>query len=160
MFQDKTPNQSPALTVQYTVDDLPPKAGTKGEKNSFARVHATGTLSAEDVAQLMERWNNGIKANQAIMMLDALVEVIVLCLKEGKRITIGNAFSFGVSIKGRINPNSEKESDDLELRPWVRCSQVLADTVNQGAKLTRLSADGSVPSYRGPKINPQRFRQT
>lgn len=126
-------------TTHYRVRPLPSKAPQSGELTGFAQVVPEGSMSLEDLLERMERENPGMKPSHTRMVVEVLLNSIVTALREGRRVTIGNFLTFGTSIKGRVNPDKPEVAGKLELHPWVRCSQVMIDDLNKGAKFTRLS---------------------
>lgn len=125
-------------TTHYRVRPLPAKALDSGDLTGFAQVVPEGSMSLNDLLERMERENPGMKPSHVKMVVEVLLNTVVDALREGRRVTIGNFLTFGTSIKGRVDPTKPEVVGKLELRPWVRCSQVMTDDLNKGAKFTHL----------------------
>lgn len=64
-----------------------------------------------------------------------IMDAIADALKRGKQVTVGDFLTFGTSIRGCVDMRDPKVHGKLALRTWVRCSQKMADRVNEGARI-------------------------
>lgn len=151
-MQDLTPPTTIAETVRYRLRNIPKKAleseaTRKDRKYCYAEVVPQSTLNLEALLERMERERLAVSSHTARMVLFTALDTIIQALKEGKRVTLDDYLTFGLSISGRVDPRKPNVRGKLELRPWVRCSQRMADRVNRGTQITHIGVTEPVPEH-------------
>ncbi len=130
-----------ANTVHYTLQKTAKNtrtSSTGGEadaRTAYARVLERESISrAELEAYIIER-HHLLKAETIHYVVDILLDAIMQQLRAGRRVNFEEAFSFGVSFEGRINPERPFDVRHLPLHPWVRFTQPFINQLNTNVRI-------------------------
>ncbi len=130
-----------ANTLHYTLQKTAPhtrktkQEGHVDTRTAYARVVERETVTRAAIEQFLVERHHFLKAEVIHYLVDILLDAILYHLRAGKRVSFDEAFSFGVSFEGRIDPEHPFDARHLPIHPWVRFAEPFLNKLNTGVRI-------------------------
>ncbi len=110
------------------------KAAEKGQ-TAYARILAKDTVNEAQLVDELAATFPGLKAPVIAALLAQWQDLLVQHLRAGRRVTLNNSFSFGVSFEGCVDPERPFDARLLPLSPWVRFAPGFINRINREVEI-------------------------
>ncbi len=130
---------STANTIHYRLlkqTGVAREATDEGDKRTaYAQIVTKETVTQEELEEWIAARNPLLNPSVIHLAIDALMRGIMDHLKVGRKVTLKNQLTFGVSFEGCIDPERPLDVRHLPLVPWTRFTPKFINTLNTGVRV-------------------------
>ena len=134
-----------------TVEWRPERNALTTPPSTRARVIPKDSIGYTGLSERIVQKNPVCSAEQAEAVLRSKDEVIQELLLDGYQVTLENAFTYHISITGRMDASDDPLPPDSMVNVQVHASRPFVEKVRQKAVLERLAPEKKVPLIAGAK---------